>query len=106
MCTHTDEEEKEFIKCEAEIQQRESGMDYKYKNKINIPEDFGEIGAVIVELQEDVNERFIDSIFIEKQTPHKLVMFSCKSWVQPRGVIGHRRIFFSTKVGLVSWYIN
>ncbi|XP_038902001.1 lipoxygenase 2, chloroplastic-like [Benincasa hispida] len=94
----SDEQQKKFIECEAQLQHDESGNEYKkYIGEIEVPENFGEIGAVIVGLQDGVNERFIDNISIVDQTPENSITFSCKSWVQPKCLIDQRRIFFSTK---------
>ncbi|KAA0041373.1 lipoxygenase 2 [Cucumis melo var. makuwa] len=94
---------KEFIKCEAQLQEVDESVEYKkYKGEIKVAEGFGEIGAVIVELQEGVNERFIDTISVVAEEPPISVTFSCKSWVQPKGLIAHRRIFFSSNKSYLS----
>ncbi|KAE8649494.1 lipoxygenase 2, chloroplastic [Cucumis sativus] len=93
----SNEQPKEFIKCEAQLQEVDELVEYKkYIGEIVVAEGFGEIGAVIVELQEGVNERFIDTISVEAEEPPISITFSCKSWVQPKGLIDHRRIFFSS----------
>uniref|UniRef100_A0A0A0KX73 Lipoxygenase domain-containing protein n=1 Tax=Cucumis sativus TaxID=3659 RepID=A0A0A0KX73_CUCSA len=100
-----DEQPKEFIKCEAQLQEVDESVEYKkYKGDIKVAEGFGKIGAVIVELQDGVNERFVDTISVEAEKPPISVTFSCKSWVQPKGLIDHRRIFFSSNKCRI--YIN
>lgn len=44
---------------------KKSDQKYNYVAKIEVPEGFGEIGAVIVEVKENSTERFIDTIFIK-----------------------------------------
>uniref|UniRef100_A0A0A0KZ89 Lipoxygenase domain-containing protein n=1 Tax=Cucumis sativus TaxID=3659 RepID=A0A0A0KZ89_CUCSA len=62
-----------------------------FETSIDVPGDFGEIGAVIVELDDDVKERFIDTITIDFKKC-TLLTFSCKSWVQPKNKHAEERI--------------
>lgn len=93
-----------MIEAEAKISKRTKQV-YEFDAKIEVPEGFGEIGAVIVELKHNSPEKFIDTVSVDNS-----VEFSCTSWVQPKNLIPHqRRIFFSTKVPsyhLISSYIT
>uniref|UniRef100_A0A1S4DXN4 Lipoxygenase domain-containing protein n=1 Tax=Cucumis melo TaxID=3656 RepID=A0A1S4DXN4_CUCME len=60
----SDGKEKALIEGVAKIHKK-SDQKYNYVAKIEVPEGFGEIGAVIVELKENSTERFIDTIFIK-----------------------------------------
>ena len=72
----------------------------KYVGEVEVPEGYGEIGAVIVELEGDTTkyEKFIDTISITDKKSRNSTTFSCKSWVQSKSVLDQRRVFFSTKV--------
>uniref|UniRef100_A0A0A0KZ84 Uncharacterized protein n=1 Tax=Cucumis sativus TaxID=3659 RepID=A0A0A0KZ84_CUCSA len=59
----SDGQEKALIEGVAKIHKK-SDQKYNYAAKIEVPEGFGEIGAVIVELKEKSTERFIDTIFV------------------------------------------
>ncbi|KAL0550761.1 hypothetical protein IC582_009822 [Cucumis melo] len=60
----SDGKEKALIEGVATIHKK-SDQKYNYVAKIEVPEGFGEIGAVIVELKENSTERFIDTISIK-----------------------------------------
>ncbi|XP_038902235.1 lipoxygenase 2, chloroplastic-like [Benincasa hispida] len=93
----SDQQQKKFIEVQAEVQDDESEECSKYVAEIEVPEGFGDIGAVIVELDYEANERFIDTVSITDSQTKNSITFSCKSWVQPQRVLDQRRIFFSTK---------
>lgn len=84
-----------MIKGRAEMQETLS----KYVAEIEVADDFGEIGAVIVEIPQGFNEKYIDAVSIDySPSLRATTTFSCNSWVQPENLIPDRRIFFSTKV--------
>ncbi|KAA0041374.1 hypothetical protein IC582_009827 [Cucumis melo] len=97
----SDQQQKQFIKCVVEpIRPDDDTEEYKeYEGEVEVPEGYGEIGAVIVELECDTAkyEKFIDTISLTDKKSRHSTTFSCKSWVQSKSVLDQRRIFFSTK---------
>ncbi|GER25055.1 lipoxygenase [Striga asiatica] len=72
-----------------------------YEAKIEIPEDFGEIGAVIIE-NEHKKEMFIKDILLEGLSSSGSITVTCNSWVQPSNENLEKRVFFSNKSYLPS----
>lgn len=63
----------------------------------NVPEGFGEIGAVLIENEYD-KEIFVDSIVLEGFPTGAAVNISCNSWVHSQNDDPKKRIFFTTTV--------
>ena len=71
----------------------------KYECEFEIPEDFGEIGAVLVE-NEHHREMFIKHMTFDGEgCPHGPVILSCNSWVVSKFDNPRKRVFFTNKVG-------
>ncbi|KAJ0953122.1 putative linoleate 13S-lipoxygenase [Helianthus annuus] len=69
---------------------------YTYECTFNIPNDFGEIGAVMVE-NEYSKKMFFKEIVLDNG-----VTFTCESWVQSKNDVQAKRIFFTNKSYLPS----
>ncbi|CAA0823858.1 Lipoxygenase 2- chloroplastic [Striga hermonthica] len=68
-----------------------------YEAKIEIPEDFGEIGAVIIE-NEHKKEMFVKEILLEGVLSSSgSIIVTCNSWVQPSNGNQEKRVFFNNK---------
>ncbi|KAJ0671352.1 putative linoleate 13S-lipoxygenase [Helianthus annuus] len=65
---------------------------YTYKCNFDVPEDFGEIGAVLVE-----NE-YSKKMFFKNIVLNNGVTFTCESWVHSKNDNPDKRIFFADKV--------
>ncbi|CAA0833443.1 Lipoxygenase 2- chloroplastic [Striga hermonthica] len=73
-----------------------------YESTFEIPEDFGEIGAVIME-NEQRNEIFVKDILILQDLSGGPVHVTCNSWVQPTDDKNpEKRVFFINKSYLPS----
>ncbi|CAH8386501.1 unnamed protein product [Eruca vesicaria subsp. sativa] len=70
------------------------GPDDQYKCEFDMPEDFGEVGAIRI-LNQNLKEIFLKDIKLE--LPDSSVTFTCNSWVAPMSVDPTKRIFFSNK---------
>ncbi|XP_062083947.1 linoleate 13S-lipoxygenase 2-1, chloroplastic-like isoform X3 [Humulus lupulus] len=77
----------------------------KYEAKFDVPKDFGEVGAIIVENDYE-REIFIQDILLQDlPSGPRFLSFSCNSWVQSKRDVPasqHKRIFFSEKSYLPS----
>ncbi|KAK9072570.1 hypothetical protein SSX86_009005 [Deinandra increscens subsp. villosa] len=69
---------------------------YKFTCNFDIPEDFGEIGAILVENEYD-EKMFFKTIAIGND-----VTFTCESWIQSKTNVPEKRIFFTDKSYLPS----
>ncbi|CAI9290171.1 unnamed protein product [Lactuca saligna] len=69
---------------------------YTYKCDFDVPEDFGEIGAILVE-----NE-YSKKMFFKKIVLNNNITFTCESWVASKYDNPDKRIFFSDKSYLPS----
>uniref|UniRef100_A0A7C9B054 Lipoxygenase n=1 Tax=Cannabis sativa TaxID=3483 RepID=A0A7C9B054_CANSA len=82
-----------------------SSDDVKYEAKFDIPKDFGEVGAIIVE-NDFEREIFLKNILLEDLPSEPSTLeFSCNSWVQSKHDVPtdqHKRVFFSNKCYLPS----
>ncbi|XP_062083946.1 linoleate 13S-lipoxygenase 2-1, chloroplastic-like isoform X2 [Humulus lupulus] len=82
-----------------------SDDDVKYEAKFDIPKDFGEVGAIIVE-NDFEREIFIKNILLQDLPSGPTTLdFPCNSWVQSKSDVPdnqHKRIFFSNKSYLPS----
>lgn len=67
-----------------------------YVAKLEVPSNFGEIGAVIVE-NFNQKEMFIKEVDLDGLTSGSLTI-PCNSWVQPKTVDPTQRVFFTNKV--------
>lgn len=70
--------------------------EYKYKLNFDVPDNFGEIGAVLVE-NEYSKKMFFKDIVLNND-----VTFSCNSWVHAKCDNPEKRIFFTNKSYLPS----
>ncbi|OMO72309.1 Lipoxygenase [Corchorus capsularis] len=91
--------EKETIKGYAH-QVRKEGEEVKYEAKFEVPADFGEVGAVLVE-NEHHKEIFVQEIVLDgfKYGP---VYVQCASWVHSKHDNPQKRVFFTNKSYLPS----
>lgn len=64
----------------------------QYTFHFDVPDDFGEIGAVLVE------NDYRNKIYIQKIELSDKVTFTCNSWVHSSRDNPQRRIFFADKV--------
>ncbi|CAH1452673.1 unnamed protein product [Lactuca virosa] len=69
---------------------------YTYKCDFDVPEDFGEIGAILVE-----NE-YSKKMFFKKIVLNNNITFTCESWVASKDDNPEKRIFFTDKSYLPS----
>lgn len=77
----------------------EDAIEEIYEGSLEVPSDFGEIGAVIVENHNE-NEMFVKEVDLRGLTSGPLTI-SCNSWVQPKTLVPtQRRVFFTDKVML------
>ncbi|KAL7151783.1 hypothetical protein ABFS83_04G054100 [Erythranthe nasuta] len=69
--------------------------EYYFETSFDVDEDFGEIGAVIIE-NEDENEVFVKNIVFKgfSVARHRLVEVTCNSWIHPKSNNPEKRIFF------------
>ncbi|WP_411025893.1 PLAT/LH2 domain-containing protein, partial [Salmonella sp. s57402] len=72
----------------------------KYECDFDIPDDFGEIGAVLVE-NEHHTEMFLANISIDGFITGP-VNLTCNSWVSSKAKSTYKRIFFNNKSYLPS----
>jgi lipoxygenase len=91
--------EKETIKGYAQKIEREED-EVKYEFEFEVPSEFGEIGAVLVQ-NEYQNEIFLKQIQLDG-FPNGPLIFSCDSWVQSKNDVPDPRIFFTNKSYLPS----
>ena len=69
---------------------------FTYKFALDVPMDFVEIGALLVE-NELHRERYIKKIVLDLDYGD-LMTFNCESWVHSKHDDPNKRIFFSDKV--------
>ncbi|XP_076948119.1 lipoxygenase 2, chloroplastic-like [Bidens hawaiensis] len=69
---------------------------YKYKCKFDVPNDFGEIGAILVD------NDYTKKMFFKTIELNNGVTFTCESWVQSKYDVPGKRIFFTDKSYLPS----
>ncbi|KAK7262559.1 hypothetical protein RJT34_30133 [Clitoria ternatea] len=86
--------EKESIKAYAH-KTGENGESVKYVANFAVPNDFGEIGAVLVENEHHM-EMFLETIFLDG-LPHGSIHFDCASWIHSKFDNPTKRVFFSNK---------
>ena len=70
--------------------------DMKYEFDFEVPSEFGEIGAVLVE-NEHHKEMYLKTISLEG-FPNGTITFDCESWVHSKNDNPEKRIFFTNKV--------
>lgn len=90
--------EKDTIKGDADKVNKD-GNDVKYEADFVVPEDFGEVGAILV-VNEHLNEMFLDSIVLYgfPGSPPEGITMTCSSWVHSKHDNPEKRIFFTNKV--------
>ncbi|XP_062171641.1 linoleate 13S-lipoxygenase 2-1, chloroplastic-like isoform X1 [Alnus glutinosa] len=86
--------EKETIKGYAQWASKEE-EEVKYESSFEVPADFGEIGAVLVE-NEHHKEKFLKDIILTG-FPNGPVHINCSSWVHSKFDNPHKRVFFTSK---------
>ena len=69
-----------------------------YEATFEIKEDFGEMGAVLVD-NEHHREMYVKSFALDG-FPSGAILINCDSWVQPKFDNHTKRVFFSNKVTL------
>nr|XP_016478969.1 PREDICTED: linoleate 13S-lipoxygenase 2-1, chloroplastic-like [Nicotiana tabacum] len=79
---------------------RDVDGDTHYEADFVIPENFGEVGAVLVE-NEHHKEMYVKNIVIDG-FPHGIVHITCNSWVHSKFDNPEKRIFFTNKSYLPS----
>lgn len=87
--------EKETIKDYAHSTHR-SAQEIKYKAEFEVPDSFGEVGAISVE-NEHHREMFIKDIVLDGFLLRP-VKFTCESWIHSKYDNPVKRVFFSNKV--------
>ncbi|KAM7523354.1 hypothetical protein LguiA_013256 [Lonicera macranthoides] len=91
--------EKKTIKGYARKTGREKD-DMTYEFDFEVPSEFGEIGAVLVE-NEHHKEMFLKTISLDG-FPNGTITFNCDSWVHSKNDNPEKRIFFTNKSYLPS----
>ncbi|KAF2309226.1 hypothetical protein GH714_001261 [Hevea brasiliensis] len=91
--------EKPTIEGFAHRVRQESG-DVKYEAEFEVPNDFGDVGAVLVE-NEHHCEMFLQDIVLDG-FPHGPVNVTCRSWVHSKYENKQKRAFFTNKCYLPS----
>uniref|UniRef100_A0A0A0L1U9 PLAT domain-containing protein n=1 Tax=Cucumis sativus TaxID=3659 RepID=A0A0A0L1U9_CUCSA len=87
-----DGQQKPLIRGVAELIKNESTKaKHKYVAKVQVPKGYGEIGAVVVELETHSSEKFIDTVIVANSTSQNTITFSCTSWVQPKNPKSEQR---------------
>ena len=87
--------EREAIEAYAhKIGKEEDGI--KYEASFEVPNDFGEVGAVLVE-NEHHREMYISDIVLDG-FPNGPLNVVCGSWVHSKFDNPHKRVFFASKV--------
>ncbi|QCD79112.1 lipoxygenase [Vigna unguiculata] len=89
--------EKKTIKGDAE-KSNEENDEVQYEATFKLGEDFGKVGAVLVE-NEQSKEMFLKSIVLDG-FPHGPLHVTCDSWLQPKDHV--KRVFFIDKSYLPS----
>lgn len=91
--------EKPKIKAYAHKKDRD-GDETRYESNFDVPEDFGEVGAITVE-NEHHKEMFVESIVIDGVYGGPINV-TCNSWVHSKFDNEERRVFFVDKSYLPS----
>jgi lipoxygenase len=76
----------------------------KYESSFEIPEDFGEVGAILVENGHQ-KEMFFKDIILNG-FPYGPLHISCNSWVHSKNDNPQKRVFFANKVSLARISFN
>ncbi|KAE8037062.1 hypothetical protein FH972_009687 [Carpinus fangiana] len=91
--------EKETIKAYAQWTSKEEN-EVKYESSFEIPEDFGEVGAILVENGHQ-KEMFFKDIILNG-FPYGPLHINCNSWVHSKNDNPRKRVFFANKSYLPS----
>ena len=70
----------------------------KYESSFEVPFDFGQVGAVIVE-NEHHKEKYLQDIILNG-FPNGPIHVNCNSWVHSKYDNPQKRVFFANKVSL------
>ncbi|TXG73179.1 hypothetical protein EZV62_001758 [Acer yangbiense] len=92
--------EKETMKDFAHKMGTEKNGDLKYQAEFEVPVDFGEVGAILVE-NEHHREMFLKDVVLDG-FPNGPITISCDSWVQSKQDNKPKRVFFTNKSYLPS----
>ncbi|XP_065874673.1 linoleate 13S-lipoxygenase 2-1, chloroplastic [Euphorbia lathyris] len=92
-------EEKETIKGYARKVSQKDG-EIKFESKFTIPEEFGDVGAILVE-NENFKPFYLQNIVLEG-FPNGALHFACESWVHSKHQNQRKRVFFTNKSYLPS----
>ncbi|KAD2249708.1 hypothetical protein E3N88_41549 [Mikania micrantha] len=91
---------KETVKAYASYDGLQEGTKfYTYKFKIEVPDEFGEIGAILIENKHH-KEAYLKDIVLDDDG--KLIIFPCESWIHSKYDNPDKRIFFTDKSYLPS----
>jgi lipoxygenase len=74
----------------------------QYEATLEIPTNFGNVGAVLVE-NEHNKEIFLKNIVLDG-FPDGPVHLNCQSWIQPNHDTPTKRVFFTNKVTITIKY--
>lgn len=89
--------EKPKIKAYAHKKDKD-GDETHYESNFNVPEDFGEVGAITIE-NEHHKEMFVESIVIDGVYGGPINV-TCNSWIHSKFDNKEPRVFFVDKVSL------
>ncbi|KAG6632538.1 hypothetical protein CIPAW_13G165600 [Carya illinoinensis] len=91
--------EKETIKGYARWTSQDDG-EVKYESGFEVPADFGEVGAILLE-NEHHKEMYLKDIILDG-FPNGTVSLTCNSWVHSKHDYPQKRVFFTNKSYLPS----
>lgn len=77
--------------------------DVKYVAEFDVPDDFGQIGAILIE-NEHHKEMYLQTIRLEgfSNNTLEIITFNPNSWVHSKFDNPEKRIFFTNKVHILS----
>lgn len=87
---------KETVKAYASNGGLLDGSKYKFEFEFEVPSDFGDIGAVLVENMLH-KEAYVKDIVLDDGS----VIFPCESWIHSKYDNPDKRIFFTDKVSYI-----
>ncbi|XP_050210549.1 linoleate 13S-lipoxygenase 2-1, chloroplastic-like [Mercurialis annua] len=90
----TNSEKERITGYAGKVSEKENVL--KYEGKFNIPKDFGEVGAILVQ-NESHKEIYVNDITLQGFPSNVVVNFACESWVHSKFDNSDKRIFFSNK---------
>lgn len=78
--------------------------DMKYESEFEVPSEFGEIGAILLE-NEHHTEMYLKDIVLDG-LPNGPVNITCDSWLHSKHDNKQKRIFFTNKVSFFTIYLS